>query len=281
MASVPVSDPPQIEYLTCLKMISQHLSLNEFRTALMLVDKLRDSSSERQHSRVTLLSHVLRLRTLISGGLWSDIGLASRAAEDTLGLHYENLPTLTPTASTVPPTYIDFEDRFECVMALHTLVLSIVYYTHAGISSESSTRLSHLHALLDAKALECLGDGSIKVPHHYLPVIVDLISVKIDFPNGPPIHLEVTHPRIFYLLGFLLTSVSKRDAMGRKPRRKIFATEGLKAWEKEFTKPFDCMVLPTHDFTFLNDMRRPLVVEYFRHRSNANTPGKNQGRHFV
>ena len=135
----------------------------------MLVDKLRDSSTQRQHSRVTLLSHVLRLRTLISGGLWSDTGLASRTAEDTLGLRYENLPTLTPTATTVPPTYIDFEDRFECVMALHTLVLSIVYYAHAGISSESSARLSHLHALLDAKALECLGDGSIKVPRHYPP----------------------------------------------------------------------------------------------------------------
>ena len=75
----------------------------------------------------------------------------------------------------------------------------------------------------------------------------------MDLPNGPPIHLEVTHPRIFYLLGFLLTSVSKRDAMGRKPRRKIFATEGLKAWEKELTKPLDCMVSLLRDFTFLNN----------------------------
>ena len=87
------------------------------------------------------------------------------------------------------------------------------------------------------------------------PYIVDLISVKIDFSNGPPIHLEVTHPRIFYLLGFLLTSVSKRDAMGRKPRRKIFATEGLKAWEKELTKPLDCTVLPLRGFAFLNHLQ--------------------------
>jgi len=146
-------------------MISQHLSLNEFRTALALVDKLRVSSSQHQHSRITLLSHVLRLRILILGGLWSDTGLASRMAEDALGLRYETVSTLVSTAPTVSPTYIDFEDRFECAMALHTLVLSIVYYAHAGISSESSTRLSHLHALLDAKALECLGDGGIKVHH--------------------------------------------------------------------------------------------------------------------
>lgn len=150
-------------------MISQHLSLKEFHPALTLVDKLRHSSSQHQHFRVTLLSHVLRLRVLISVGLWSDTGLASRTAEDALGLRYEAVPPLASTTPTVSPTYIDFEDRFECAMALHTLVLSIISYAHAGISSESSARLSHLHALLDAKALECLGDGSIKVCHDYLP----------------------------------------------------------------------------------------------------------------
>ena len=156
-------------YLTYLKMISQHISLNEFHAALTFVDKLRDSSSQHQHSRVTLLSHVLRLRILISGGLWSDAGLASRTAEDALGLRYETISPPASTRPTVPPTYIDFEDRFECAMALHTLVLSIISYSHAGISSESSARLSHLYALLDAKALECLGDGSIKVHHsHHL-----------------------------------------------------------------------------------------------------------------
>ena len=150
-------------------MISQHLSLDGFHAALTLVDKLRDSSSQHQHFRVTLLSRVLRLRILILGGFWSDTGLASRTAEDALGLRYNTVSTPVSTAPTVSPTYIDFEDRFECAMALHTLVLGIVYYTHAGISSESSTRLSHLHALLDAKALECLGDGDIEVRYDYLP----------------------------------------------------------------------------------------------------------------
>lgn len=168
MASITFPDASQLEYLAYLKMISQHLSLNEFHTALTLVDKLRDSSSQHQHSRVTLLSHVLRLRILISGGLWSTTGLASRTAEDALGLHYKTISSGS-TAPALSPTYIDFEDRFECAMALHTLVLSIFSYAHAGISSESSARLSHLHALLDAGALECLGDGSIKVHHGRLP----------------------------------------------------------------------------------------------------------------
>lgn len=223
-ASITVQDSPQTAYLAFLKMISQHISLNEFHVALTFVDKLRDSSFNHQHSHVTLLSHVLRLKVLVAGGFWADAGLASRFAEDALGLRYGTATTLASVAPTVSPTYIDFEDRFECVMALHTLVLSVVYYAKSGISSESSVRLSHLHALLDAKALGCLGDGSI----------------QIDFPAGPPIHIEVTHPRVFYLIGFLLTSASKRDAMGRKPRRKIFALEGLKAWEKEITKSLDC-----------------------------------------
>lgn len=149
-------------------MISHHLSFNEFQAAITLVDKLRDSSFKHQHSHVTLLSHVLRLRILVVGAFWPDAGLASRTAEDALGLHYK---TVSPLASSTPatsPTYIAFEDRFECVMALHTLVFSIIYYAKTGISSESSARLSHLHALLDAKGLGSLGDGSIKVRHNYL-----------------------------------------------------------------------------------------------------------------
>ena len=95
------------------------------------------------------------------------------------------------------------------------------------------------------------------------PEIVYLTSVKIDFPKGPSIHLEATHPRIFYLVGFLLTSVSKRDAMGRKPRRKIFATEGLKAWEREIIKPFDCTSFTSSAALSFSTICRSFVEEYF------------------
>lgn len=110
--------------------------------------------------------------------------------------------------------------------------------------------------------------------------IADLTSVEIDFPAGPPIHIEVTHPRVFYLIGFLLTSASKRDAMGRKPRRKIFALEGLKAWEKEITKSLDCMV-PFLSASALLPMCRSFMVDYFRPRSDTDTSSEDQGRHFM
>ena len=45
--------------------------------------------------------------------------------------------------------------------------------------------------------------------------------------------LHVTHPRLLFLLTFLVSSVAKRDAVGRKPKRKVFATEGVSAWERE------------------------------------------------
>jgi hypothetical protein len=41
-------------------------------------------------------------------------------------------------------------------------------------------------------------------------------------------------------MGFLVSSVSKRDVVGRKPRRKVFAMEGLTAWEKEVKKEISC-----------------------------------------
>lgn len=43
----------------------------------------------------------------------------------------------------------------------------------------------------------------------------------------------MTHPRVLLLLVFLLSSVAKRDAVGRKPKRKVFAVEGVKAWDRD------------------------------------------------
>lgn len=40
--------------------------------------------------------------------------------------------------------------------------------------------------------------------------------------------IQSTHPRVLFELAFLVSSVSKRDLVGRKPRRKLFAQEGLK-----------------------------------------------------
>ena len=56
-----------------------------------------------------------------------------------------------------------FENPCEAAMAVHLLMLSVVYYTHTGEAAEVSPRLSHLHALLDSEVLDKFPDGIIEV----------------------------------------------------------------------------------------------------------------------
>ena len=59
-------------------------------------------------------------------------------------------------------TFIMFENPFEAAMAVHLLILAVVYYTHAGEAAEVSPRLSHLHALLDSDVLDKFPDGHVE-----------------------------------------------------------------------------------------------------------------------
>lgn len=43
-----------------------------------------------------------------------------------------------------------------------------------------------------------------------------------------------------FQLTYLISSISKRDAVGRKPKRKVFAQEGLLVIEKEMKKELLC-----------------------------------------
>lgn len=61
-------------------------------------------------------------------------------------------------------------------------------------------------------------------------------------PTEPPLVVQTSYPRVMFELAFLVSSISKRDLVGRKPRRKIFAEEGLKlsdaTGEEVFCKPY-------------------------------------------
>ena len=60
--------------------------------------------------------------------------------------------------------------------------------------------------------------------------------LKFPLTAERTLYVQMTHPRILYLLGFLVSSVSKRNPVGRKPKRKVFATEGLTIAERELKK---------------------------------------------
>lgn len=64
--------------------------------------------------------------------------------------------------------------------------------------------------------------------------------MQIQLTIGPPLVVQVTHPRILFLLAFLVSSAAKRDAVGRRPKRKVFASEGLAVWDKEVSSELSC-----------------------------------------
>ncbi|KZT02078.1 uncharacterized protein LAESUDRAFT_662657 [Laetiporus sulphureus 93-53] len=203
-------------------------SPQDIHAALNILEELETTSKKNEYKRVALLARVLRLRILVAASLWADVPTALKRAEEALGLSYEPKTTPKPhkvqfstgaegSTDSVEATFISFDSAFESAMVVHLLMMSVVYYTHIGDAPEASPRLSHLHSLLDSGALDKFPSGVVELP----------------FDNGPPLIIEVTHPRVLFLLGFLVSATAKRDAVGRKPKRKVFASEGLTVWETE------------------------------------------------
>lgn len=112
--------------------------------------------------------------------MWNEVAATIQLAEAGLGLSYE--PATTPKPAGAPgkenagmspekrkdrskdqDEFISYEDPFEAAMAVHTLMMSVVYFTHVGDAPSASPRLSHLHALLDSGALETFSDGTVEV----------------------------------------------------------------------------------------------------------------------
>jgi hypothetical protein len=69
---------------------------------------------------------------------------------------------------TQPPPVMEpknplFQDPFEAAVALHVVIIGIVYFTHVGAVAEANPRLAHLHAMLDGGALELFPEGIVQV----------------------------------------------------------------------------------------------------------------------
>lgn len=90
---------------------------------------------------------------------------------------------------------------------------------------------------------------------------------QIPFTNAPPLYYQLTHPRVIYVLGFLVSSLAKRDLMGRKPKKKVFASEGIIAIDKELRKeiagafPAFCTIVCAHSPQSLAGLLFPMSGE--------------------
>ncbi|KDQ51183.1 hypothetical protein JAAARDRAFT_41451 [Jaapia argillacea MUCL 33604] len=239
----PTKTPSQSQSHSPSSLLSVQYSNQDLHTALSTISDLQDLSNVKKHEDVTLLSHVLRLRVLVLAGMWESVPDALKVCEEALRLSYQ--PSLgtpkpsnpnpqpsqssqhpsssappIPTPPTPPQQFPVFKGVFEGAMAIHTLVMAVVFFTHIGNSPEASPRLTHLHILLDSGILNKCVNG-----------IVD-----IKFPSSPALSIQITHPRILHFLTFLVSSVSKRDPVGRKPKKRIFAAEALRIWDAEVAK---------------------------------------------
>ncbi|KAI5120577.1 hypothetical protein M0805_002527 [Coniferiporia weirii] len=214
--------PSWLVYSVHLTGVSHALSSSppNLKLAFSTIQDLLSASEQLGDPSVKLLTHVLRLRTLVDAGMWESVGDSLSLAESALGMSYDASLPLSSDKGKKKEEFLSFENPFEAAMAVHTLIVGVVYYTHLGRSKASSPRLTHLHALLDSDALTLFPNG----------------TVDISLSYGPPLTIKCTHPRVLYHLVYLVSSVSKRDAAGRKPKRKLFASEGLNVWGKEVKK---------------------------------------------
>jgi hypothetical protein len=181
------TDPPHLVYATLLATIAQFApsasptpasqSLQDTHAALTAVDDLRDRAVRNAHPRIVLLGHVLRLRILVVAGMWEPVPAVLREAEDMLGLTFSTsaapdtvLSRQQSTASEdtqIGPS-VTFDDAFDAFMAIHILIFGVVFHTQSGNAAESSVRLRHLHALLDAGVLQKAPHGIVNVRHPHL-----------------------------------------------------------------------------------------------------------------
>ncbi|KAF8346134.1 hypothetical protein F5887DRAFT_962841 [Amanita rubescens] len=206
------SDPPHVTYTAHLALIF-HSEMESSMKMLDSVQNFQTLATNNGHTNVALLAQVIRLRILLGEGLWPIIGTSLNEAEEAFQIKFPDSSAALPLATEVPAA--------ETALRLHVLIMGIIYYTYAGDTENASLRLSRLHELLDKGALTMLGDSGV---------------VEFPLAGERTLYVQMTHPRALYLLAFLISSVSKRNPIGRKPKRKVFATEGLAIAERELKK---------------------------------------------
>lgn len=216
LVSFTPSDPPYVVYTARLTLIhllfsspysssstlpaarpgspsSSNPAPHDVQAALDIAQELEALATRNGHVHVVLLVHVLRLGTLVSCGLWTEVASAVSAAEVALGLSY-NVPSPSPSTASTTPTasakgsgkrkreaeqeFVDYENVFETTMAIHALVWSITWFLHIGDASNVTPRVSHLHSFLDSGALEREGcmEGFVEVRFFRLLYFYDVYS---------------------------------------------------------------------------------------------------------
>lgn len=233
------SDPPHMYYMSHLayftSLCTEARATPSFK-ALGAVHDLLEIATRNKHIEIVSLAMVLELHELVRNGLWKNVGEILRKLEERFSIILPMEATEKSVSSFSSTPNIETNDsrvigstNLQKVLIVHVLVIGTLFYTYTGYSENAQGRMKRLHDMLDGGALDAFGKAGI---------------VKVDFPDSPSSSLEiqVTHPRVIFSLGFLVSSIGKRDPVGRKPKRRLFAQEGVLAIEKELRKETSCMM---------------------------------------
>ncbi|KAG5719286.1 hypothetical protein E4T56_gene13334 [Termitomyces sp. T112] len=198
-----------------------------------------------QPNIVVLLSTVIKLQLLVRHGVWASVGDALVEAETAFEAFDStvrstsspsaNVQQLAPTSNEIVVPIIN---PVPGTLRTHLLMLSVLFHTYAGDAQAASTRLKSLHELLDTGILESpSGIAQVDPLEGWSQGIIE-----IPFPSSsnlawtPPLRIRTTPPRVLHSLAFLLSAVAKRDAVGRAPKKGVFARAGLEL--RELAGPF-------------------------------------------
>ncbi|CAA7269717.1 unnamed protein product [Cyclocybe aegerita] len=266
--SILPSDPPHVQYSAHLAYMSSlsttpdtndtghHHSPSSGR--LWVLTAIRDFhrlATNNGHQQVALLATVLELHEYIQAGLWSKVGQSLTSVEELLGITSHLKPAATPAAPSTSnpeqkPQPLGGTD-LEKVLVTQTLMIGIIYHTYTGDNANAQSRTKKLHDMLDGGALEAFGKFGV---------------VEVDLGGATPLLMQVTHPKVVFGLGFLVSSVAKRDPVGRKPKRRVFASEGVALLEREVRKevplPLWASVADVHEIQLrMQKMKADMLCE--------------------
>ncbi|KAG9096797.1 hypothetical protein FS749_007690 [Ceratobasidium sp. UAMH 11750] len=168
---------------------------------------------------------------------------------------HSSTPVIPPASSPESePSYIQH-------LRAHVLFLGIALFTYLGNAESTAKRVARVHAILDSGLLEYESEicfcgmraDEVEGARRKEAPTVDKLGVQqgeeeeeerdtcpcvrsfvlpIPLSGGDKLMVRTTHPRVMFELAFLVSSVSRRDVVGRKPRRMVFAAEGLRATEE-------------------------------------------------
>ncbi|KAF6749290.1 hypothetical protein DFP72DRAFT_819114 [Ephemerocybe angulata] len=252
------SDAPHLLYTAHLGHIASFTTNDASGSAvptaqsLKAIETMHELASAKGHRGIVKLAAILRLQTLVQMGMWDAVQEALCEAEVLLALPQDSGKEKDSKVLAECAVTIAREERLvhESAFLVYVLVLGVLFYMHTGNASSVDARTKVLHEMLDGGVLERFGSGVVHIP----------------FPHSQPLYIQITQPRVLMVLTFLITSVAKRDPVGRKPKRKLFAMEGLVVVEKELKKdpnlPLYASPLQVQaHFARLNALKADLIAE--------------------